>query len=451
MAKWNHAFRPQSTIESILMLDNRTAEAVPTSGSSPMESVGAKVSAASWYALLVLTLINIFSFVDRIALSILMEAIKLDLHLSDQQLGLLSGIAFALFYAILGIPLAALADRSSRVKLISACLALWSLMTAASGLAKNYPQLFLARMGVGIGEAGCVPPAHSLIGDYFPREKRALGISLFNAGAAVGVAGGMFFVGMLGEKLGWRASMQIIGLMGVPLALLTITTLREPPRPVSSSAKETPFQSIAALLKRRAFVNLAIAFALSQICTDGTSQWLPTYMIRSFGMGMAEIGAWIGLITAAFGVLGVVAGGLTASTLLRHDPRWELWIPTICFTICIPLFATMALAPNVWVVLGMKTVITFFSAAGAGVATAAVQSFAEPHRRATAVAMFLFLAALLGSGIGPYMIGLVSDLLAPTFGKESLRYAMLIACVMLVWAVTHYYLASRGTLRDRIN
>jgi predicted MFS family arabinose efflux permease len=432
------------------MLVNETEEQ-GASVAAPPVIARARVPAASWYALAVLTLINVFSFVDRIALSILMEAIKLDLHLSDQQLGLLSGIAFALFYAILGIPLAALADRSSRVKLISACLALWSLMTALSGLAKNYPQLFLARMGVGVGEAGCIPPAHSLIGDYFPRQKRALGISLFNAGAAVGVAGGMFFVGLLGETLGWRHSMQIIGLMGLPLALLTILTLREPPRPRTEAAKETPLQSIGALLKRRAFVNLAIAFALGQVCTDGTSQWIPTFLIRSFGMGMAEVGAWIGGITAAFGVVGVVSGGVLASALLPRDPRWELWIPTISFTICIPLFAMMALAPSVAVVLAMKAIITFFSAAGAAVATAAVQSFAEPHRRATAVAMFLFLASLLGAGIGPYLIGLASDLLAPTFGAESLRYAMLVACVMLVWAVTHYYLSSRGTLRDRLN
>jgi MFS family permease len=160
-----------------------------------------KVPAASWYALAVLTFINIFGYMDRIALSILMQPIKLDLHLSDQQLGLLSGIAFALFYAILGVPLARLADRSSRVRLISICLTLWSAMTAVSGLAQNYTQLFLARVGVGIGEAGCVPPAHSLIGDYFPRAKRALGISLFNAGAAVGVSGGMFMIGSLGETL----------------------------------------------------------------------------------------------------------------------------------------------------------------------------------------------------------------------------------------------------------
>jgi MFS family permease len=433
------------------MLDKQTLDDEGVDASALPSTLAVKIPAASWYALLVLTFINIFGFMDRIALSILMEAIKLDLHLTDQQLGLLSGIAFALFYAVLGIPLAWLADRSSRVKLISACLMLWSAMTALSGLAKNYPQLFLARMGVGVGEAGCVPPAHSLIGDYFPREKRALGISLFNAGAAVGVAGGMFFIGMLGERLGWRASMQIVGLMGLPLALLTITTLREPPRPKSKAAREGAFQSIGVLLKRRAFVNLAIAFALGQVCTDGTSQWLPTYLIRSFGMGMAEIGAWVGAITAAFGVLGVISGGLLASALLPRDLRWELWIPTIAFTICIPLFALMALAPNVWVVLAMKTVITFFSAAGAGVATAAVQSFAEPHRRATAVALFLFLASLLGAGIGPFLIGMASDLLAPTFGAESLRYALLIACVMLLWSVTHYYLASRGALRDRLN
>jgi predicted MFS family arabinose efflux permease len=431
-----------------------TLGAQDASGSNAANLSGSakiKVSAASWYALFVLTLINVCGYTDRIALSILMEAIKLDLQLSDQQLGLLSGIAFALFYAVLGVPLAALADRSSRVKLIAACLALWSAMTALSGFAKNYPQLFLARMGVGVGEAGCIPPAHSLIGDYFPREKRALGVSLFNAGAAVGVAGGMFFIGMLGEAWGWRASMQIIGLMGLPLALLTVVTLRDPPRPKSETGQETAFQSISALVRRPAFLNLAIAFSLSQVCTDGISQWLPTYLIRSFGMGMAEVGAWIGGITAAFGVIGVVFGGLLASWLLPRDPRWELWIPTIAFIICIPLFATMALAPNMWVALAMKTIITFFSACGAGVATAAVQSFAEPSRRATAVALFLFLASLLGAGLGPYLIGLASDLLAPTFGVESLRYAMLLACVMLLWAVGHYLLSSRYAVRDRVN
>lgn len=422
---------------------------VALAASSPSSS---KVPAASWYALAVLTFINIFGYMDRIALSMLMQPIKLDLHLSDQQLGLLSGIAFALFYAILGIPLARLADRSSRVRLISICLTLWSTMTALSGFAQNYTQLFLARIGVGIGEAGCVPPAHSLIGDYFPRAKRALGVSLFNAGAAVGVSVGMFAIGAMGETLGWRASLQIVGLLGLPLAAVTFLTLREPARPrIEKADAESAFQSIGGLLRRPAFVHLAIAFSLGQVATHGFSQWAPTFLIRSFNMGMAEIGAWIGAISAGGGVLGVVVGGLLAARLIPHDARWELWLPGGALATCIPLFVAMVLSPFAWLVLLLKMLIAFFGAISSGVAIAAVQSFAEPARRATAVSLVLFLSALLGGGAGPYLIGLASDLLEPAFGKESLRYAFLIAATMLGWAAIHYFLAARNSLKDRVN
>jgi predicted MFS family arabinose efflux permease len=422
---------------------------------APLGAVGepsSKVSAASWYALGVLTFINIFGYMDRIALSILMEPIKHDLHLSDQQLGLLSGIAFALFYAILGVPLARLADRSSRVRLISICLLLWSSMTALSGFAQNYVQLFLARIGVGVGEAGCVPPAHSLIGDYFPRAKRALGISLFNAGAAVGVSVGMFAIGAIGQSMGWRAAMQIVGVMGLPLAVLTFLTLREPARPELAKADtQSALQSIGGLLRRRALVHLSIGFSLGQVATHGFSQWAPTFLIRSFNMGMAEIGAWIGAISAGGGILGVIVGGLLAARLIPRDTRWELWLPGGALAVCIPLFVAMVLSPYAWLVLLMKMLIGFFGAISSGVAIASVQSFAEPTQRATAVSLVLFLSALLGGGAGPYLIGLASDMLEPTFGKESLRYAFLIAGAMLAWAAVHYWLAARNSLKDRVN
>lgn len=430
----------------------RTYDAQGISDSALTPEPVVKVAAAAWYALAVLTFINIFGYMDRIALSILMQSIKADLHLTDTQLGLLSGVAFALFYAIVGVPLALLADRSSRVRLIAVCLAIWSAMTTLSGMARNYPQLFLARMGVGIGEAGCVPPAHSLIGDYFPREKRALGISLFNAGAAVGVSAGLFLIGALGEKWGWRTSLQIIGLAGLPLALLTFLTLREPARPKGDKDKrETALQTIRALLGRPSFVHLAIAFSLGQVATQGFSQWAPTFLIRSFGMGMAEVGAWVGGITAGGGVLGMLIGGFMAAWLLPRDVRWELWIPAGAFTICTPIFTVMVLSPVAWLVLAMKALVAILGAVGAGVAIAAVQTYAETYRRGTAVALVLFLASALGAGAGPYIIGALSTALEPTMGQESLRYALLIAPVMLVWAVLHYFLAARTALRDRVN
>jgi predicted MFS family arabinose efflux permease len=418
----------------------------------PQKAPVAKITGAGWYALLILGMINCFAYMDRIGLSILMELIKHDLHLTDAQLGVVSGFAFALFNVILGIPLAWIADRYSRVKLISVCLALWSAMTSLSGLAMSYGQLFVARMGVGVGEAGCHPPAHSLIGDIFPREKRALGIGLFNAGAAVGVAGGMALIGALGQHLGWRAAMQIVGLMGLPLALLTYFTLKEPPRPaLHKESVESPLRSVSTLLRRSSFTHLVLALSIALVGTQGFSVWAPTFLMRSFGMGMVEVGAWIGGITASFAVVGTIFGGLLASWLFPRDARWELWLPAAMVAICVPLFFLMVLSPKAWIVLVLKALNTFFGAIGSSVAMTAVQSFAEPHRRATAVAIALLVTSLLGTGVGPYLIGLASTLLEPTFGKESLRYALLVTPVMLIWSFGHYVIALRTALKDRVN
>jgi MFS family permease len=319
-------------------------------------------------------------------------------------------------------------------------------------MARNFPQLFLARMGVGIGEAGCVPAAHSVLGDYFPREKRALAISLFNAGAAIGVSGGLFVVGTVAEHHGWRVSLQVIGAAGVPLALLAFLTLREPPRPrLEGDARESMVRTVRALLRRPTFLHLALGFSIGSIATQGFGQWAPTFLIRSFGMGMAETGAWVGGITAGGGLVGMLAGGFLASRLIPRDSRWEIWLPTIAIMIATPLFILMMLSPEPWLVLALKAAVATCGAFGMGVAIAAVQSFAEPHRRATAVSLVLFLHSLLGSGAGPYVIGLISDILTPSFGNESLRYALLISSVMLVWATIHYVLAARTALKDRVN
>jgi MFS family permease len=427
-----------------------------TSVSAPIKShdatVRPRILLSSWYPLTVLVIINFFSFMDRTALAILLQAIKVDLHLNDQQLGLLSGLAFAAFYCTLGLPLAWLADRTSRVKLLSACLALWSVMTALSGAVRNYPQLFLTRMGVGVGEAGCLPPAHSLISDYFPRERRVLAITIFQAGAALGGSMGLFLIGAIGQHLGWRASLQVVGLAGVPIALLSILTLREPPRPhTAQETKERPLQTLAALLRRPAFVHLTIAYSVGTICTMGITQWMPTFLIRSFGMGMAQVGAWYGLASGISSVLGLLFGGSIATWLAPRDARWELWLPIITYIASAPLFVLMVLSPTPLLALVLKALATFFSAIGGGLALAAVHSFAESYRRATAISIVVFLSSVLGMGLGPYVIGALSDLLAPSLGHESLRYALLVTCVMLAWAIGHFVLAARRSVKDRVN
>jgi predicted MFS family arabinose efflux permease len=413
-----------------------------------------RVPAATWWTLGVLAAINLFGNMDRMALTILLEPIKAEFGATDQQLGLLMGFAFILFYSVLGIPLARLADRSSRVRLLSICLLLWSMMTALCGLAQNFQTLVLARVGVGIGEAGCMPPAHSLIGDYFPREKRALAISLLQAGAALGAAVGMGLVGYLGQEIGWRATLQIIGLAGLPLAAIAILTLREPARPASAAhaiAGEPARAAFAALLKRRAYVHLVIGYSVGSICTAGESQWLPSYLRRAFGMGMGEVGGWIGLTSLVGATGGLVVGGLLANWLVRRNTRWELWLPTLANVAYLPVFVVVVLSPTAELAIAFHGLAVFLGAIAGGVGLAAVQAFAEPNRRATAVALLLFLVSLMGLGVGSYLIGLMSDLLAPQFGVQSLRYALLATGLAQIWGTVHVYLASRHAEIDRVN
>ena len=289
-----------------------------------MDEATPKIPLTAWYGLAVLTAINMFAQMDRIALAILLQPIKLELHLNDQELGLLTGLAFALFYAVLGLPLARRADTGSRTRLLSACLGLWTLMTTFSGFARSFPQLFLARVGVGVGEAGCLPASFSLIGDMFPRARRTLTIAIFQCGGTAGISVGTFIVGMLAHYMGWRACLQVIGLAGLPFALLVFFTVPEPARPQSHEAgKEPARQALGALWRRPAFVNLAIAYGLAAVANMGIGQWNPTFLIRVFGFSMAQIGVWAGLATALGSALGLLAGGVAASWLGPRDGRWS--------------------------------------------------------------------------------------------------------------------------------
>jgi predicted MFS family arabinose efflux permease len=407
---------------------------------------------SSWYALALLFLVNMFGYADRMALSMLQEQIKAELHTTDQQMGLLLGLAFALFYSVLGIPLARLADRVSRPKLLAACLVAWSVMTAVSGLSRNFTQLFIARMGVGVGEAGCVPPAHSLIGELFPRDKRALGVGIFQSGAVLGLSAGMLVIGILGEHFGWRVAFQVVGLAGLPLALLLLLTVRDPrSAQVVEETRESARQALSALLGRRAFRHLLLAYSIGSICSFGIIQWVPSFLMRSFGMSMVEVGAWAGLASLISSVSGLLLGGVLVAWLVKRDARWELWLPAITMGASVPMFVLMCLSPMAWMAIAMKMLANFLGAVGSGVALATIQSFAEPHRRATAVSLVLFMSALLGQGLGPFLIGTLSDMLAPTFGRESLRYALLISCSMLAWSVVHYMLSARTSRNDQVD
>lgn len=408
---------------------------------------------AVWWALGLLTAVSFFNYMDRMVLAVLLEPIKAELGLSDGQLGLLSGLAFAAFYATLGIPLARLADRTARVPLLAACVALWSLMTAATGAARGFGTLFAARMGVGVGEAGCVPAAHSLIGDYMPGPRRALGVSIFQAGGLAGLSGGLMITGVLADHFGWRGALSSVGLAGLPLALLIWLTLREPVRlgSVPAASSEPAGQALRALLARPALRHLVLALSIGGFGTYGLTQWIPAFFIRVHGLSLTQIGLWSGTASGVGGVLGVMLGGWLGARLLPRDPRWELWIPAIAYGGSAPLYAAVFLSPSPWIAIAIKLAATFLAASGGGVALSAIQSFAEPHRRATAVSLTLFLSSLLGLGLGPWLVGVASDLLAPSLGRESLRYALLISTAALLWAGLHFLLSARTARRDRLS
>jgi len=423
---------------------------LPANGAE--QGPSARVPPHAWYVLAVLFTINVFGYMDRMGLAILLQAIKVDLALSDQQLGLLTGLAFVLFYCLMGFPLARLADKSSRVRLLSACLALWSAMTMVTGLARNFPQLFLARVGVGIGEAGCIPPAHSIIADYFPVRRRTFAVSIFQAGSAVGSSVGLIVIGLLGERLGWRAALQIVGFAGIPLAVLALITMREPKRLEPPSTDDVPLLvAIGRLLGRPAFVHLVIGIAVLGMTAGALGQWIPTLLIRSFGLSMAEAGVSLGLVNVFAGVVGMVGGGLVAMRLMGRDRRWELWLPACASLIAAPMLVFAMLSKAAWIVLAVKVPANFLISSANAVSMGAIHSFARSRERALAVSLVLFLSSIVGMGIGPFVIGTLSDIFTPIAGKESLRYALIAICATMPWAAAHFYFAARRSHIDRVD
>lgn len=374
----------------------------------------------------------------------MVEPMKRDLQLSDTQLGLVSGLAFALLYATCGIPLARFADHRSRKWLLTVCLTVWSAMTALTGFARNFTELFLARMAVGVGEAGCVPASHSMIGDMFPPERRALAVGVFQAGGLVGLSVGLAAAGMAAERYGWRAALIGVGLLGLPLALLMALTLREPRREVSQVEKESAWTAISALSHSKPLIHLVIGIAVGSFATYGMAQWLPAFFIRSHSLSLTEVGLYGGLTGGAAGVIGTVTGGVAMLRLRPRDKRWELWLPALCYSGSIPLYLVAFWVDSAFLAYSIKFIAIFIASAGGGVALAAIQSFAAPHRRATAVAVMMFLSSLIGLGLGPAAVGALSDLMTSELGTEALRYALMVSTAFLGWAGLHFLAAARA-------
>nr|MDH4382292.1 MFS transporter [Gammaproteobacteria bacterium] len=295
-------------------------------------------SALRHYVLGVLLVVYTFNFIDRQILSILMESIKRDLQLSDQSLGFLSGFAFAAFYATLGIPMALWADRGNRRNLISISLALWSAMTAVCGLAQNFTHLALARIGVGIGEAGCSPPSHAIISDYFHPRERATALGIYALGIPFGVMFGLFLGGWINEVFGWRNAFFLLGLPGIALAVVVRMTVPEPQRGLSDArvdhGERPSFGETLRFLRRRpAFMHLSFGAGLACFLGYGLITWLPAFLIRSHGLKTGEIGLWLGLLMGVVGGIAMFSGGVLADRLGRRDIRWSAWMVAVAFLV----------------------------------------------------------------------------------------------------------------------
>ena len=404
------------------------------------------------YALGLLLAVYVFNFVDRQILTILAEAIRIDLGLSDTALGFLGGIAFALFYTVAGIPIARWADRGTRRSIIALGLFVWSAMTAVTGLARSFTQLALARVGVGLGEAACSPPAHSLLSDYFPPERRGTAFSIYALGIPIGSAIGTFAGGWIKELFDWRTAFFVVGIPGVLLALVVRLTLREPPRGLSEPTQVVqPGEPLGVvlrfMLKLRSFRHMSLAAALHAFYGYGAAFFIPVFMIRVHGFSEGELSTYLALISLFAGGAGTFLGGWLGDRLAPRDQRWYLWVPATATAIGIPFAACFYLWPDRYVALAFAVPATLLGTMYLGPTFAMAQGLAAPHMRALVSAMLLFIINLVGLGLGPQVVGLLSDLLKPDLGVESVRYALLwVVLIGAAWSTVHYLLAAR-TLR----
>ena len=407
------------------------------------------------YVLSMLVVVYIFNFLDRQIVTILAEPIKVELGLSDTQIGLMTGLAFAVFYTVLGIPLARLADRANRVSIISIALVVWSGMTALCGVAQNFGQMLAARIGVGVGEAGCSPPAHSLIADYFPPEKRASALSIYALGIPVGGILGYLAGGWIAEFYGWRMAFLIVGIPGIALAVLFKMTVREPIRGMSDpngpqKADQPPLiPTMLTLLKNRSIMHLAMGGALTSFVGYGLGQWLPAYFIRIHEMGVAETATYFGLVLGVASAVGTYLGGTIADKFAHLDKRVYVWLPAAGVLIALPFFVVALLIDQPYVAIAILVTPYLLNSLWLGPGFGTVQNLAPTRMRALASAMLLFILNIIGLGFGPFLVGVLSDMLSGTFGQEALRWAILISTFAYIWAGAHFILAGR-TLRANL-
>jgi MFS family permease len=404
------------------------------------------------YLLTVLPLIFAFTNLDRLTLALVLQDIKVDLSVSDTELGLLSGIAFALFYSVMGVPLARWADRHDRVLILSVTTAFACAAVVLCGFAMSFAQLLLIRVVVAVGEAGCTPTANSLIADYFPRAERARAISIFLAGGPISALVGYLAGGWLNEYFGWRKTFIVLGLPGMALAALAWFTLVEPRRKsvthTLAVAQDSWRVVFATLWTNATFRRLLLCFAIASFFSIGIAKWQATFFVRSFGLSTAVIGSWFAMIYGFGSLLGIYLGGELATRYAACNERLQLRSIAAAYLFFAVIQAATYLSPTSYLAFAFMAISTTGLAATTAPLMSTIQTLVPDRMRAQAIAILFLFTNLIGMGLGPLAAGALSDALRPQLGEESLRYALLALSPGYFWAVWHVWHASHSVMSD---
>ncbi len=406
----------------------------------------------AYYALGILCLISVLNYYDRNVIAIILQPMKNELHISDTQIGLLTGLAFAVVYSLLGVPIARFADRGHRVKVLSVALAIWSVMTAACGFAVSFATMFVARMGVGIGEAGGLPSTHALVADYFPPQRRSSALAAIAVASSIGAILGLAVGGVVSDRFGWRAAFWVGGAPGLLLALLAIVTIREPSRRREDAAPAptvVPLRTVVSMLaRRRSYIFLTTGITIAFLGGYAQQTWTPTFFVRSFGLTPGQIGPLFSLLTGVPAIAGTLFGGILVDRWTAKDRRAPIWILIVTFAGGIPLGLVVLLTHNLNLALAMSFVGALMGGAYIGPLYALVQGLAGPKIRATAAAVFMMVANLVGLSLGPVLAGFVSDQLAAVAGRESLRWSLIVMMAPSLICLPFFFAAARTVQAD---
>lgn len=410
----------------------------------------------AWFTLFFIFVVALFNYLDRYVLSVLLPSIKAEMALSDTELGTIAAI-FTISYVLFGIPIARLADKSNRKLIISCCMALWSAMTVACGLAQNTLQLAVARIMVGVGEAGATPASHSMLADYFPATMRSRALAIFALGGPLGLILGYIIAGWLVDNYSWRIAFIALGAPGIVLAGMFYLFVREPARGnVGSSARlrevdESPafMETLTTLLRSNTFRNLSIATGLHTIVFSAAVSWLPSYFQRSFDMSMSEVGWWLALSMGLSQLIGTFTAGVVTDYMVARSPRWFCLIPALSMFLSAPLLI-MAFAADSPMVSAVGLALGFCINSFRGPGTfASIQTIAHVRMRAMAVAILIAIASLIGGLIGPLFTGWLSDYFVLNYGNDSLKWSLMIVTgSFALWAGIHDLLAARTVVSE---